>query len=151
MVENGYHHCIPWKIFHMFDRSLCWKSTMYKYPSCINNSWPDISSILKLLSFLFCSSKDADTETKAGEPRERAAWRRDSVVVLIGTTNRGKTTTMNIFTGNDADARGGASATTSETKIYRLGGGGGKNKKITVNFFLAPYSRIKSGFQDFDL
>ena len=60
-----------------------------------------------------------EVQTPAATSRPKLAYRPDSAIVLIGTTNRGKTTTMNLFTGNDAEARGGAGATTTQTTLWR--------------------------------
>lgn len=50
--------------------------------------------------------------------QKRPNWATDSCIILIGTTGRGKTTTMNIYTGNNALTSGDAASSTQTTRLY---------------------------------
>ena len=43
----------------------------------------------------------------------------DSCIVVVGTTGRGKTTTMNLYTGNTAATKAASHGTTTTNSIYR--------------------------------
>ena len=46
-------------------------------------------------------------------------FRSDSCIVVLGTTGRGKTTTMNLYTGNTAATKAASHGTTTANSIYR--------------------------------
>eukprot|EP00092_Neocalanus_flemingeri_P027614 GFUD01029963.1.p1 GENE.GFUD01029963.1~~GFUD01029963.1.p1 ORF type:complete len:554 (-),score=119.52 GFUD01029963.1:50-1711(-) len=49
----------------------------------------------------------------------RPNFRKNSCVVVLGTTGRGKTTTMNLFTGNTASTGHASHSTTKANQLYR--------------------------------
>ena len=55
------------------------------------------------------------TDSLAASPDFRA----DSCIVVVGTTGRGKTTTMNLYTGNTADTKAASHGTTTSNCLYR--------------------------------
>lgn len=63
-----------------------------------------------------------DSPGDPGGPEEtltHPAFRADSCIVVVGTTGRGKTTTMNLYTGNTAATKAASHGTTTANSIYR--------------------------------
>ena len=90
---------------------ICLSNTQQNQPSLNSETLPNVPEIVIEEPSPTCLSEEVDTGPLPH-------FRPNSCVIVLGTTGRGKTTTMNLYTGNTADTGDTSHSTTRVNSIY---------------------------------